>query len=128
MKYAKTLFRDTLQTLHATKTNRQSKIVNLKFKIAFVLSVFFLLPSSLRAQNTFDTRGTDFWMTFGNTTNYLASEVNFQIRVVACEEDANVSVTFTAFPVPTTFTVRAGQSYTHTLNASQKNAIYNTQT
>ena len=94
----------------------------------FLLFAFCFLPFSLLAQVNFGSRGTDFWVTCGKNTNYEANAIQFQIRIVACEEDANVHFSFTNYPLPTDLFVRAGQAHTHTFSASERLAVYNTGT
>jgi gliding motility-associated-like protein len=97
-----------------------------------LFSVFCLFCTlSLQAQ-TADTRGTDFWLTFGrnhgeNTHQILDFEdrLSLQIRIVAGEYNVTGRIDFTELNTFVSFSLRAGQTYTYNLTKTQKKAVYN---
>ena len=94
--------------------------------ITFSIVLFLLNVFSLRAQ--VDTRGTDFWLTFGNSYSLSAFSVNLQIRIVGGAQAAQGTIHFTGLSgasasVP--FSVDVGQVYTYRLNNAEKGASYN---
>ena len=91
------------------------------FRSTIAAAVFLLCSFSLHAQ--VDTRGTDFWVTFGNNANTAASALDMQIRIVTTNA-ATVTFTFTANNTTYTVPVAAGSVYTDTLTAAAKNNVY----
>ena len=89
----------------------------------FIFTLFLLCGFSLQAQ--VDTRGTDFWVSFGmNATATTTSSVILQIRIVA-DEAATGTIYFSNTGVSVPFSVAAGSVYTHTLTQSERDAVYN---
>jgi len=73
-----------------------------------------------------ETKGTDFWLTFGKVSGHKnASEVILQIRIVA-EEAAKVTIKYAEVTNPITVNVAANSVVTHTLSAGEKVAAYAT--
>ena len=100
----------------------------MKSKFIIFIAVLPLLCSlSLNAQ--VDTRGTDFWLTFGKNAKVFSSEVDLQIRVVSgAQSTITVNMYFTGLTgtaASVSFSVSAGQVYTYPLNDVQKKAVYN---
>jgi len=90
--------------------------------ITFTTALFLLYNFSLYAQ--VDTRGTDFWVSFGNNGNNAASTaVDLQIRVVA-DQATTGTIYFTELSVAVPFSIPAGGVFTHVLNANQRDAVY----
>jgi len=73
-----------------------------------------------------DTRGTDFWLTFGENSIVTINEVDLQIRIVASSQDATGTIYFTALSTSVPFSVSAGGVFTHSLTNAEKIAVYNT--
>ena len=72
------------------------------------------------------TQGTDFWLTFGNSMRektYLMVEL--QIRVVAIDQAATGTISFTNLGTSVSFSVAAGQVYNYILSDTEKQAVYN---
>ena len=95
--------------------------------IFFVMVLFLLNVSSLYSQ--MDTRGTDFWLTFGNNLNRDSYQVDLQIRIVGGDQAATGSIDFTGLSGPAAsvnFAVAAGEVFTYSLNNTEKAAVYNT--
>ena len=103
-----------------------------KWLFPLFVAIFTLLcVYPLNAQ--VDTKGTDFWLTFGRNRNYKASnssdQVSLQIRIVGGDQDADVKIHFTGLGTQpganVSFSVAAGGVRTYTLTASQNEAVYN---
>ena len=99
----------------------------------FIIVLSLLCNFSLYAQlNTkyaqLDTRGTDFWITFGKNFNLSFSAANLQVRIVAGEKATTGTIHFTNLSGPAAsvpFSVGAGQAYNYRLNDAEKGAVYN---
>jgi len=90
----------------------------------FFTVIYLLSISLLHAQ--VDTKGTDFWVSFGQnaTEATIANSVILRIRIVT-EAAATCSLQFTELGTSTTFSVPAGGVYTYDLTTIEKNAVYN---
>jgi len=96
------------------------KIKNLLKKLLFMIAL--CTPLLLSAQ--VDTRGTDFWLAFGNNGNNAApTSVDLQIRVVA-DQATTGTIHFTELGTSIPFSIPAGGVFTHVLNNDQKTAVY----
>jgi len=101
------------------------KTKNLFKKLLFAM--FFLCNFSLHAQ--VDTKGRDFWVSFGQNAHALYSEAGslpliLQIRIVA-DEATTGTIRFTNTGEIVPFSIAAGSVFTHTLTEAQRNAAYN---
>ena len=81
---------------------------------------------SVSAINAQDTKGTDFWLTFGRNSNKIYNEVDLQIRIVGGDVKTHVILEFTGLSAPNDeFDVSPQQVYTYPLSPAQKQAVYN---
>ena len=88
----------------------------------FIIALCLFSVHRLDAQEV-TTRGTDFWLTFGNNLRKSPSEVGLQIRVVSGDVATSGTITFTELGTSITFSVAANNVYTYNIN-SQRNAVY----
>jgi len=96
--------------------------------VIFLTILSLLCSASLQAQVNYGSRGTDFWLTFGQNLNHGAMYIHLQIRFVAGDQETKVTLRFTD-PAPTrTFTLAAGEAFTHSFTTFEKNALYRTAT
>ena len=91
--------------------------------IPFII-LLFVHTLSLHAQ--IDTRGRDFWLTFGRNINASSTAVDLQIRIVSGAQPVTGSIDFTELGTSVPFSVSAYQVYTYSLNNAEKQAVYNT--
>jgi hypothetical protein len=97
-------------------------------KIIYLIIVIVISVQSfsyIRAQNTV---GEEFWLTFGsNAHNLSTTTLEFQIRIVAGEVPAIVTLDFTNLNCDSsvTFPVKANEIYTYILDDVQRQAVYN---
>ena len=93
--------------------------------------VIFLLIAcnlSLYAQTT-DTRGTDFWLTFGCNYGLGYMKPALQIRIVGGKKDAKVTLHYTALGSSEEFTVAAHSVYSYGVEFPDvKKVVYNEKT
>jgi len=97
----------------------------MKNKITVFITALFLLYGFFPLYAQFDSRGAEFWLTFGR--NWRAASVdavNLQIRIVGGEHAATGTIYFTALGTSLPFSVGAGQIYTHNLTLAQRQAVY----
>ena len=94
--------------------------------LSFCCFVAILLCNfSLHAQ--VDTRGTDFWLTFGQNVNIINNGgYSLQIRIVGGDEATTGTIYFTNLGTKVPFSVAEKQAYTHSLTNAEKSAVYNT--
>jgi hypothetical protein len=86
-----------------------------------LLALLALAPAAFAQVST---RGTDFYVAFGNNERQTYSALDFQIRIVATEA-ATVTLTFNAnTALNDVFTVNAGEVYTYPLNETQREYVY----
>jgi len=92
-----------------------------------LLAVVFTIPSLLSAQ--VDSRGTDFWVTFGSNNGRSIGtgnmQVNLQIRIVGAGQAATGHIHFTELGTSIPFSVTANGIFTHPLTVEEGNAVYN---
>jgi len=92
--------------------------------ILIVFITILLCTVSLQAQ--MDSRGTDFWLAFGQNNGHTSTaSLTFQVRVVA-EQATTGSIYFTQLGTSVSFSVSAGGVYTYDLTAAERIAVYNT--
>ncbi len=91
----------------------------------FITIISLIFSFSLYAQ--VDTKGTDFWVAFGQNATRTSSEVSLQIRIVATEATTG-TIQFTNIGTSVPFTVLAGGVYTYSLTSAEKAAAYNSST
>ena len=94
-------------------------------KITLITALFLPCSFSLNAQ--VDTKGTDFWLAFGQNRQYSATgsdPVSLQIRIVGSEQAATGVIHFTSNNTNVNFTVGAGEVYAYELNNTQKQNAY----
>ena len=105
------------------------KIRAIKKRIFIFFTALFLLCNFLLHAQV-DTRGTDFWLTFGQISNRPDTDidVNLQIRIAGCDQAATGKIYFTNINDSVSFNINPGQVFTHNLTLSQKTAVYNTTT
>ncbi|MCL2133606.1 MAG: gliding motility-associated C-terminal domain-containing protein, partial [Bacteroidales bacterium] len=70
-----------------------------------------------------DTKGTDFWLTFGRNA-YIFSPI-LQLRIVGSDQPATGTIYYTYLGTSTTFSIAVGEVFTHELSDPQKQAAYN---
>ena len=96
-------------------------------KSAFLFSAFCLLFSAfcnIHAQ--LDTRGREFWLTFGKNSDNSASKVDLQIRIVSGAQPVTTgTIEFTQLGTSISFSITAYKVYTCTLSNAEKQAVYN---
>ena len=98
-----------------------------KYTFLAILIIFFLgCNFSTRAQVDYGSRGTDFWVTFGQNSLDDLFYIHLQIRIVAGEQGASGYFHFTALERSRPFSVEPGQVLTYTLTAQEKLNAYNT--
>jgi hypothetical protein len=85
----------------------------------YIIFYIVILSSWGFAQD--DTRGTDFWLTFGKNWN-ADNEVNMQIRIVGSELATTGNIYFTNLGTSVPFSIAAGQVYTYNLSDIEKQA------
>ena len=88
-------------------------------------AALFLCGFSVNAQ--VDTKGTDFWLTFGQNREYQptgSDPVSLQIRIVGGERAATGSIHFTFDNTKVNFSVGAYEVFTYELNATQRQNSY----
>lgn len=84
-------------------------------------AIFLQVSSSIQAQTT---EGTEFWLTFGKSTeNY--SSLNFQIRIVCGNQSTNGTLHFTHLGTSVNFNIGAQQVYTYSLTETQRASVLN---
>jgi hypothetical protein len=84
--------------------------------------MFFSINGRLHAQ-TISTQGTDFWVSFGNNSNYPHGDIELQIRVVASDA-ATVTFTYTESGTTNTVSIASGGVYTYAFTNQEKDEIY----
>ena len=72
-----------------------------------------------------ETKGTDFWLTFGKNAYHSISEVTLQIRIVGGDEAATGIIYFTHSGISIPFSVGAGEVYTYDFSDAEKQAADN---
>ncbi|MCL2400826.1 MAG: IgGFc-binding protein [Defluviitaleaceae bacterium] len=82
---------------------------------ALFLSCGFLLHAQV------DTRGTDFWIAFGDN----AASTSMQIRIAGAGQAANGHIHFTALGTSVPFSVPAHGVFTYVLTEAQRGAVAN---
>ena len=92
-------------------------------RFLFIIVLSLLNSVSLYAQ--VDTKGTDFWLTFGKNWQRTYDSTNLQIRIAGGEQNAAVNLYFTGLNNTVSFFVAAGQVYTYNLNKIERQAVYN---
>jgi hypothetical protein len=92
-------------------------------KLLYFIAIVLLSVYSGKAQ---DTKGTNFWLTFGKNSSRTYSEVDLQIRIVGGGVDTNVTIEFTESGEQMNFPVLSQQVWTYSLTNPQKQAVYNT--
>jgi len=96
------------------------KTKNLLKKLLFMIAL--CTPLSLSAV---DTRGTDFWVTFGDNLNRPITQINLQVRVVGAGQAATGTIHFTELGTSRTFSVAANGVFTYDFTDEEKTATYN---
>ncbi|MCL2042472.1 MAG: IgGFc-binding protein [Bacteroidales bacterium] len=91
-------------------------------KTLYVIIAILLSASSVWAQ---DTKGTDFWITFGRNANRTYDQVDLQIRVVGGDEAGYFYVYYSALGYTEGFSIGADEVKTVNLTPTQKQAVYN---
>ena len=94
-----------------------------KIKVLFVLCLLQLFSNNAFSQGI-TTQGKEFWVAFGNNTNYASNSVTLQVRIVA-DKATTGRMVFTTDNTFVTFSVAAGGVYTYNLTATEKNKVYN---
>jgi len=84
------------------------------------ISLLISILSSLQAQ---DTKGTDFWVTFGKSIASMPHE--FMIRIVSDNVSTTGIIYFTNLKTFVPFSLAPYGIYTHVLTEDQKQAVYN---
>ena len=111
--------------LHSKGSNAMKRNLFLVIKTVLLLMLF---SNNAFSQGAPTTQGKEFWVSFGYNSIHAASPLlTIQIRIVA-QETTDVTLFFTSNSSSRTFTVNAGQTYTHTFTTQEKDAIYNTAT
>jgi len=96
--------------------------INQKSIIIIITILFLSRCFSAQAQ---ESKGTDFWLSFGRNFDQLTPEkVMLQIRIAA-DSDAKGTIKYTETGLTIKFSVDAGTVFTHTLSSTEKNASYN---
>ena len=93
-------------------------------KYRFLFFIFLLFHFSLQAQ--VDTKGMDFWLTFGRNSSTVFGTVSLQIRIVGGDQPATGDIYFTSLGTSVTFSIAAGQIFTHDLSSTEFAAAMNT--
>jgi len=99
----------------------------MKYKVIAVITIL-LLSCSFSTYAQVDTRGTEFWLTFGHNRTRTLAQVSLQVRIVAGEQPAAGNIYFTALGTSEPFTVLAGGVFMHTLTLAERTAVYNLRT
>jgi hypothetical protein len=109
----------------ASFINQIKKYNQMKIKVFLLAMVLLLLCNYTYTQT--DTRGTDFWLTFGKNfhNNYDNDSLNLQIRIISAREAAKGEIYFTGLGTSVSFSLAANQVYTCSLDKTQKQAVYN---
>ena len=97
-------------------------------KVTPTLFAFCILLSAslLHAQ---DTKGTDFWLTFGKNADLSYNEVDMQIRIVGGDENATATIYYTDIDASVSLSVAANSVETYRIvNTTFKTAVYNATT
>ena len=101
----------------------------MKNKVILFLTVFALLCSfSLHAQVNWGSRGTDFWLTFGENLDNRINLVHLQVRVVAGDQPTRVTLRFSQPSALRTFNLAPGEAFTYSFTPYEKSLLYNTAT
>ena len=90
-----------------------------------IIFISFLLLSNLSLHAQKDTKGTDFWLTFGKQCCVLDKTLNLQIRIVAGNQAAAGIIYFTHLNDTVFFSVAAWGIFTYNLTPAQIQAVYN---
>ena len=98
----------------------------MKTKLIISTSVLFFTCIFSSAYAQLDTKGTDFWLTFG--LNDDGRPCDLQIRIVGNEQPTTGTIYFTDISTPILFSIAAGEVFTHNLNATEQAAVINTVT
>ena len=94
----------------------------MKKQYLFLLLLFISL--SLNAQ--VDTKGTDFWLTFGkHYYDFDDPNLSVQIRIVGGDQTATGTIYFTNLLKSVPFSVPSGQVYTYVLDVTEREAAIN---
>jgi len=99
--------------------------LSIQKRMLFLIAFLCVSVGHLFSQDQ-TTRGTDFWVAFGQNLGFTVDEVSLQVRIVTVEA-ATVTFTFNALTgTGSSFTVDipAGSVYSHNLTVAQKNAVY----
>ena len=88
----------------------------------YFIAVILMSVSSIKAQ---DTKGTDFWLTFGQNSIRTYAQVDLQIRIVGYDVETNGTLYFTNLPNSIDFHVFPREVKTINLSPLQKQAVYN---
>jgi len=92
-----------------------------------LLALIFYIPLSLSGQT--DSRGTDFWLTFGSNLDRAIGDapgqVRLQIRIVGTGQAATATIWFTNLGTSRTFSVPANGVVTYQLTHAEAVAVYN---
>jgi len=103
--------------LRAAQSRTQSYLL-------LLLTIFcLLLPAAAFAQ--VDTKGTEFWLTFGQNNTASFYDVDLQIRIVA-DEATTGTIYFTNLQSSVPFSIAAGEVFPYVLDDTEKEAVYNT--
>jgi len=86
-----------------------------------LLAIIVSIPLSLSA---IDTRGTDFWLTFGPNLEQSMWSVNLQIRIAGAGQAATGNIHFTELGTSVPFSVTANGVFTHDLTWEEMEAAY----
>jgi len=98
-------------------------------KNIYPLITLILLWHSLPLHAQVDTRGTEFWLSFGSNSVITVSNVDLQIRIASGSQHlVTGSIYFYALNDSVPFSIPPNQVYTHILNLTQRQAAYNTTT
>ena len=109
--------------LHSKGSNAMKRSIFLIIKTALLLVLFSNNAFSQGGAPT--TQGKEFWVAFGQNSNHPPGNVSLQVRIVATK---TTEVTFSYMNNSSynqTFTVAAGQVYTHNLSTEEKALVYN---
>jgi len=95
--------------------------------IVTVSVLVFINTLPLKAQ---DGKGKDFWITFGQIGDFPPSfpVLSIQIRIVSGNTATTGAIHFTHLGTSAPFSLGANETYTYALDASQREAVYNTTT
>ena len=97
----------------------------MKPQFSKIIASLLLLSSSFLLSAQDDTRGKDFWLTFGRnevSTDFPNAEINLQIRIVGSELATTGTIHFTDLGTAVPFSIAAGQVYTYNLSNIEKQA------